>query len=173
MELNVELSEKFLDRCTREQLLELAESHSIVLTSKDKKCKEDMLRAIKSQLINQGVLYTESEASPGKVLSSQQTEIEAEHKEKQTQFETERLTFEMTQILKERVWEKQFQLKKLEFEVEREHTRVELKKLEYARENEREQREYEMKKLELELELETKKAETSKYIRGVQTFDVG
>lgn len=173
MELNVELSEKFLDRCTREQLLELAESHSIVLTSKDKKCKEDMLSAIKSQLINQGVLYTESEASPGKVLSSQQTEIGAGHKEKQTQFETERLTFEMTQRLKEREWEKQFQLKKLEFEAERERTQVELKKLEYARENEREQREYEMKKLELELELETKKAETSKSIQGVQTFDVG
>lgn len=68
-ELNVELSEKCLDRCTKEQLLELAESHAIVLTSNDKKRKEDLLRAVKSQLIAKGILVKGDETSFGKVLS--------------------------------------------------------------------------------------------------------
>lgn len=54
--LSVELSEKFLDRCTKEQLLEIAESHAIILTGTDKKRKEDLLRAVKSQLIAKRIL---------------------------------------------------------------------------------------------------------------------
>lgn len=113
-ELNVELSEKFLDRCTKEQLLELAESHAIVLTS-NKKRKEDLLRAVKSQLIAKGILVIGDETSFGKVLSPC-VERDLMSKEKQTQFETERLSFEGTQALKYKEWEKRVQFKKLELD---------------------------------------------------------
>ncbi|XP_067281212.1 uncharacterized protein [Pseudorasbora parva] len=169
-ELNVELSEKFLDRCTKEQLLELAESHAIVLTSNDKKRKEDLLRAVKSQLIAKGILGMGDETF-GKVLSPR-VGRDVMSREKQTQFETERLSFEGTQALKDKEWERRLQLKQLELEQDRERAQVELRKLEYARESEREQRQYEVRKLELELEV--KKAEASKSIPVVRpSFDVG
>lgn len=59
----------------------------------------------------------------------------------------------------------------MELEQERERTQFELKKLEYARESEREYRQHEMRKLELELEV--KKAEASKSVQVVHSFDVG
>lgn len=61
-EHNIELSEMFLERCTKEQLLELAEKYYIILT-RGKKRKEDMLRAVKSQLITKGILVIERGAS--------------------------------------------------------------------------------------------------------------
>lgn len=171
--LNVELSEKFLDRCTKEQLLEIAESQAIILTSNDKKRKEDLLRAVKSQLTAKGILVVEDEATIlGKVVYPLERDLMSI--EKQTQFETERLSFEATQALEDREWGKRLQLKKLELEQERERTQFELKKLEYARESEREHRQYEMRKLELELEV--KKAEASKSVQVVRSsfeFDVG
>jgi len=96
--LNVELSEKFLDRCTKEQLLEIAESHAIILNGTDKKRKEDLLRAGKTQLIAKGILVVGDEAGLGKAAYPL-VERDLMSIEKQTQFETERLSFEGSQAL--------------------------------------------------------------------------
>lgn len=59
---------------------------------------------------------------------SPQTAEELMLKEKQTMFETEELLFERSQTLKDREWQNQLQLKRLEFEREQ-RTQFELKKL--------------------------------------------
>ncbi|KAL1276791.1 hypothetical protein QQF64_036414 [Cirrhinus molitorella] len=49
-------SEILLERCTKEELLQVAEHFDVEVTSNDKKLKETLLKVVKDALVERGVL---------------------------------------------------------------------------------------------------------------------
>ncbi len=49
-------SEVLLEKCTKEQLIQIAERFSVDLTTQDKKLKETLMTTLKRSLVDRGVL---------------------------------------------------------------------------------------------------------------------
>ncbi len=54
-------SEILLERCTKEELLQIAEGFSVEITSNDKKLKETLMHTVRSALVERGVLEVRAE----------------------------------------------------------------------------------------------------------------
>ncbi len=63
-------SERLLERCTKEELLQIAEQFDVEVTSSDKKLKEMRLKLVKSALSERGVLEVRAQViNPEEAIS--------------------------------------------------------------------------------------------------------
>ncbi len=63
-------SEILLERCTKEELLQIAEQFDVAVTSSDKKLKETLMKFVKSALSEQGVLEVRTQViNPEEAIS--------------------------------------------------------------------------------------------------------
>lgn len=147
-------SEILLERCTKEELVKIAEHFSVELTSNDKKLKETLINTLKSAFFERGVLKVrdvvtntnvnpediESSSDDGDADDSNVKVSEMSLKEKQLCIDAEKVRAERDALsLKEKELEKQFDLRKLELQLERD----------------RDERQFQLRKLELELNAKT------------------
>lgn len=70
-------SESLLERCTKEQLIQIAEHFSIDLTTQDKKLKDTLVTTLKRSLVDRGVLEVRTESV---VFSPCDIDVESELK---------------------------------------------------------------------------------------------
>ncbi|XP_073785824.1 uncharacterized protein [Danio rerio] len=153
-------SEALIERCTKEELIQIAERFSIDLTTHDKKKKDTLIATLKRSLVERGVLEVRTAVlCESSVFSSCDIDVESELKfpemsiqEKQLYLDAEKLRADREgRAMKERETEREFEARKLE-------QQLSVRKLELELEREREERAFQLKKLELELA--AKRAET-------------
>lgn len=63
-------SEILLERCTKEELLQIAEQFDVEVTSSDKKLKETLMKVVKSALSERGVLEVRAQVINEEFVSS-------------------------------------------------------------------------------------------------------
>ncbi|XP_067248764.1 uncharacterized protein [Chanodichthys erythropterus] len=146
-------SESLLERCTKEQLLQIAERFSIDLTTQDKKLKETLETTLKRSLVDRGVFEVRTESiapSDSSVFSPCDVEVESELKFRNMSLQEKQLYLDAAKVRRKREVEREFAARKLE-------QQLSVRKLELELEREREDRAFQIKKLELELA--AKKAE--------------
>ncbi|XP_073781537.1 uncharacterized protein isoform X2 [Danio rerio] len=153
-------SEALIERCTKEELIQIAERFSIDLTTHDKKKKDTLMATLKRSLVERGVLEVRTAVlCESSVFSSCDIDVESELKfpemsiqEKKLYLDAEKLRADREgRAMKERETEREFEARKLE-------QQLSVRKLELELEREREERAFQLKKLELELA--AKRAET-------------
>ncbi len=156
-------SEILLERCTKEELLQIAERFDVEVTSNDKKLKETLMKTVKDALSERGILEVraqtihseESLTSPFYTADQNVKFSEMSLQEKQLCVDAEKLRAERDVCaLKGKELENDFEIKKLELQhnLELQQT-LELRKLELQ--SEREERDFQLRKLELELNAQT------------------
>ncbi len=70
-------SEILLERCTKEELLQIAEQFDVEVTSSDKKLKEMLMKFVKSVLSEQGVLEVRSQViNPEEAISFSLSDVD-------------------------------------------------------------------------------------------------
>ncbi len=152
--------EILLERCTKEEILQIAEQFDVEVTSSDKKLKEMLMEVVKSALSERGVLEVraqvidpeESVSFPLRSDADQNVKFtEMALQEKQLYVDAEKLCAERDVFaLKEKELENDFEIRKLQ-----QQQQIELRKIELQFEKEREEREFQLRKLELELKAKT------------------
>ncbi|XP_073771215.1 uncharacterized protein [Danio rerio] len=151
--------EILLERCTKEELLLIAERFDIDVTSNDKKLKETLMKAVKSALCERGVLEVRAPIIPDESVSSPVCSVDLNAKfsemslqEKQLCVDAEKFRAERDVCaLKEKELENDFEVKKMQ-------QQLEMRKMELELQKEREEREFQLRKLELELKLKSHQA---------------
>uniref|UniRef100_A0AAY4C0D5 SCAN box domain-containing protein n=1 Tax=Denticeps clupeoides TaxID=299321 RepID=A0AAY4C0D5_9TELE len=118
-------SYELLSRCTKDNLLHIAENYAIELTSEDKKLKESLFKAVERALLGSNVLAarTEGPASPQSAASSvSEMELkmrEYSFRERQMQYEAAKWRSERdSRAVREKEIEKELQIRKMEIELE-------------------------------------------------------
>nr|XP_055067825.1 uncharacterized protein LOC129449084 [Misgurnus anguillicaudatus] len=146
-------SEILLERCTKEELLQIAERFAVELTSNDKKLKETLTNTLKSALSERGVLEVRAEVVDSEetlTTSLYDTDKNVEFgemsvQEKQLYVDAERLRAERDAlILKEKELERDVEFKKLQ-------QKFEIRKMELEFEREKDERRFQLRKYELEM----------------------
>lgn len=149
-------SDILLERCTKEEMLQIAECFGGEVTSNDKKLRETLLKAVKDTLVERGVLEIRTPpVNPDTPLTSPLYDPECNVKcsemslqEKQLCVDSEKFCAERDICaLKQKELEKDIEFKKLQ-------QLFELRKLELQFKQERE-REFQLRKLELEQNAKT------------------
>ncbi len=151
--------EILLERCTKEEILQIAEQFDVEVTSSDKKLKETLMEVVKSALSERGVLEVRAQViNPEESVSFPFSDADQNVKftemalqEKQLYVDAEKLCAECDVFaLKEKELENDFEIRKLQ-----QQQQLELRKIELQFEKEREEREFQLRKLELELKAKT------------------
>ncbi|XP_056884578.1 uncharacterized protein LOC130523356 [Takifugu flavidus] len=148
-------------RCTKEQLISIAEHYSVTITSDDKKLKAVLLEKVEKGLIDKNIIAkAESVGSPSNLPQSPTAELSFKMQEynlegRKLQLHTAQLRADREAMaLREKELEKEVRLRQLEVDKEIELRKLEQqerenqKKMEFQRE--REEREFNLRKLELE-----------------------
>lgn len=149
-------------RCTKENLLKIAENYSIEISAEDKKLKDLLFKAVETALIDKNIVVAGSEGPVSPVsgasnISDAELKLrEFTFKERQMQYEAAKLRTERdNRSVKEKEIEKELQIRKLEIELEMRKLEFEERERnhnrEYERQREKDQQDFALKKLQLEL----------------------
>lgn len=159
-------SEILLERCTKEELLQIAERFDVEVTSNDKKLKETLLKVVKNALFERGVLEVRAQdIDPEESLTSPLYAADRNVKFSDMSLQEKQLSVDAEKLRAERdacaLKERDLEMRKLELQ-----QKLELSKLELQ--SEREERDFQLRKLELELHAQA--VETPRRVSSVETL---